>query len=37
MTERRFAPPWVIEEHNDACFIVRDHADEPQGGTYRPD
>ena len=23
-TPRRFPPPWVIEEHNDACFIVRD-------------
>ena len=22
---RRFPPPWSIEEHNDACFIVRDH------------
>ena len=21
---RRFPPPWLIEEHNDACFIVRD-------------
>ena len=24
MTERRFPPPWTIEEYNDACFIVRD-------------
>jgi hypothetical protein len=23
-TARRFPPPWTIEEHNDACFIVRD-------------
>jgi hypothetical protein len=23
-TARRFPPPWIIEEHNDACFIVRD-------------
>jgi hypothetical protein len=22
---RRFPPPWTIEEHNDACFIVKDH------------
>ena len=22
MTSRRFPPPWVIEEMNDACFIV---------------
>ena len=21
---RRFAPPWMIEEHNNACFIVKD-------------
>jgi hypothetical protein len=24
MTPRRFPPPWTIEEHNDACFTVRD-------------
>jgi hypothetical protein len=24
MPSRRFPPPWVIEEYNDACFIVRD-------------
>ena len=24
MTPRRFPPPWTIEEHNDACFIVHD-------------
>jgi hypothetical protein len=21
---RCFPPPWIIEEHNDACFIVKD-------------
>ena len=21
---RRFPPPWTLEEHNDACFIVKD-------------
>jgi hypothetical protein len=21
---RRFPPPWIVEEHNDACFAVRD-------------
>ena len=21
---RRFPPPWTMDEHNDACFIVRD-------------
>jgi hypothetical protein len=25
---RRFPPPWMIEEHNNACFIiVRDRDD----------
>ena len=24
MAERRFPPPWTVEEYNDACFIVRD-------------
>ena len=24
MTPRRFPPPWTIEEHNNACFIVKD-------------
>jgi hypothetical protein len=25
MTEpRRFPPPWTIEDHNNACFIVKD-------------
>ena len=24
MTSRRF-PPWTMDEHNDACFIVKDH------------
>jgi hypothetical protein len=26
---RRFPPPWTIEEHNDACFIVRDATRKP--------
>jgi hypothetical protein len=21
---RRFPPPWIVEEHKDACFIVKD-------------
>jgi hypothetical protein len=25
MTERRFPPPWDIEEYNRSCFIVRDN------------
>jgi hypothetical protein len=24
LPERRFPPPWSVEEHNDACFIVKD-------------
>ena len=25
MTEpRHFPPPWTVEDHNDACFIVKD-------------
>jgi hypothetical protein len=24
MPERRFPPPWSVEDSNDACFIVRD-------------
>jgi hypothetical protein len=24
MSQRRFPPPWSVEEYNDACFIVRD-------------
>ncbi len=23
-TMRRFPPPWIVEEHNNACFIVGD-------------
>jgi hypothetical protein len=22
---RRFPPPWTVEDHNDACFIVKDN------------
>jgi hypothetical protein len=24
MPARRFPPPWTIEEHNNACSIVKD-------------
>ena len=24
MRPRRFPPPWTVEEHNNACFIIRD-------------
>jgi hypothetical protein len=25
VSNRRFPPPWTIEELNDACFVVRDN------------
>jgi hypothetical protein len=24
MSGRRFPPPWTVEDHYDACFIVKD-------------
>jgi hypothetical protein len=24
MPNRRFPPPWTVEDHDDACFIVKD-------------
>jgi endo-1,4-beta-D-glucanase Y len=24
MFESRFPPPWIVEDHHDACFIVKD-------------
>ena len=29
-----FPPPWMIEEHNDACFIVRDNNGQALGYFY---
>jgi hypothetical protein len=26
LSARRFPPPWMIEEHNNACFVVNDSA-----------
>ncbi len=34
---RRFPPPWTIDEHNDACFIVTDAAGQPLGYFYFED
>ncbi len=34
MTARRFPPPWIVEEHNDACFIVRDNTKQALGYFY---
>jgi hypothetical protein len=25
MPDRRFPPPWSVDEENAACFIVKDH------------
>ena len=34
---RRFPPPWTIEEHNNACFIVKDAAGQALGYFYFED
>ena len=34
---RRFPPPWMIDEHNDACFIVRDNTGQALGYFYFED
>jgi hypothetical protein len=31
---RRFLPPWTVEEHDDACFIVRDATGQALGYFY---
>jgi len=31
---RRFPPPWIVEEHNDACFIVKDATGQALGLFY---
>jgi len=33
MTERRFPPPWSVEEL-DACFVVRDRSGQKLGYFY---
>jgi hypothetical protein len=30
---RRFPPPWIVEEHNDACLIVRGAAEQAPSAT----
>jgi hypothetical protein len=37
VTSRRFPPPWTVEEHNDACFIVRDKNGQGLGYFYFED
>jgi len=34
---RRFPPPWIVEEHNDACFIVSDTNGQALGYFYFED
>jgi len=34
---RRFPPPWIVEEHNDACFIVSDATGRALGYFYFED
>ena len=34
---RRFRPPWTVEDHNDACFIVRDKDGQALGYFYFED
>jgi len=34
---RRFPPPWTIEEHNNACFIVKDATGQALGYFYFED
>jgi len=33
----RFTPPWIVEEHNDACFIVKDATGQALGYFYFED
>jgi hypothetical protein len=37
MKSRRSPPPWTIEEHNQACFIVRDKGGQALGYFYFED
>jgi hypothetical protein len=34
MPDRCFPPPWIIEEHNNACFIVKDATGQALGYFY---
>jgi hypothetical protein len=36
-TARRFPPPWTLDEHNDACFIVKDVTGQALGYFYFED
>jgi len=34
LRDGRFPPPWSIEDHNNACFIVRDNNGQALGYFY---
>jgi hypothetical protein len=34
MADRRFPPPWDIEEHDKSCFIVRDNNEQALAYVY---
>jgi len=34
MPERRFPPPWSVDELNDACFVVTDGAGQKLAYVY---
>jgi hypothetical protein len=36
-TSRHFPPPWTVEEHNNACFVVRDKNGQALGYFYFED
>jgi hypothetical protein len=31
---RHFPPPWIVKEHNNACFIVKDASGQALGYFY---
>jgi hypothetical protein len=37
VTPRRFPPPWMLEENNDACFIVKDATGQALAYVYFED
>ena len=37
MPARRFPPPWIVEELNNACFIVKDATGQALGYFYFED
>lgn len=36
-SDRRFPPPWTLEQNNNACFIVRDRNGQALGYFYLED